>query len=62
MTTKSDISTNQIDLFKKIAKTKSIDQFIDYTTKNNIHIFLPNDYFFTAFHSLLQGFRHADFM
>ena len=52
---------SRLDPFIKTADFNKIDKLLEYFKVNNINIFLPNDYYFTVFHSLIQGFRHSDF-
>lgn len=50
----------RVDLCEEI-RTRGIDDFIAYIEENKINILLPNDNFFTAFHTLLQASHYSDF-
>ena len=50
----------RVDLCREI-RVRSIDDFIAFIEENKINILLPNDNFFTAFHTLLQASHYSDF-
>ena len=50
----------RVDLCKEI-RVRRIDDFIAFIEENKINILLPNDNFFTAFHTLLQASHYSDF-
>jgi hypothetical protein len=43
------------------ATVRKIDDLITFVEKNELNILLPDDGFFTAFHSLLQTSSYRDF-
>lgn len=50
----------RVDLCKEI-RVRRIEDFIAFIEENKINILLPNDNFFTAFHTLLQASHYSDF-